>query len=99
AARHTTMIRASMTAYSTAVGPSSRRQNSTTAFFKEDNIAIPLLVGKADLSDFRPSLTGSLRFVSASKVGCKIGIVKKAVKKNPGVTGFAQNSAVGPGIS
>src|SRR5438105_11147284 len=30
AAMHTTMIRASMTAYSTAVGPSSRRRNFTT---------------------------------------------------------------------
>src|SRR5690242_4751529 len=32
AAMHTTTIRASMTAYSTAVGPSSRFRNSTTRF-------------------------------------------------------------------
>jgi hypothetical protein len=32
AAMHTTTIRASMTAYSTAVGPSSRFRNSTTVF-------------------------------------------------------------------
>src|SRR5438552_1442349 len=31
---HTTMIRASMTAYSTAVGPSSRFRKFTTAFFR-----------------------------------------------------------------
>jgi hypothetical protein len=32
AAMHTTTMRASMTAYSTAVGPSSRFRNSTTLF-------------------------------------------------------------------
>src|SRR5476651_1547951 len=42
AARQTTIIRASMTAYSTAVGPSSRLQKSTTKFFIRDNIATPL---------------------------------------------------------
>src|SRR4051794_33205737 len=34
AVMHTTMIRASMTAYSTAVGPSSRLTKSTTKFFR-----------------------------------------------------------------
>src|SRR5688572_18581077 len=39
AAMHTTMISASMTAYSTAVGPSSRFRNSTT-FLVIDNMRL-----------------------------------------------------------
>src|SRR5688572_10485598 len=35
AVMQTTMIRASMTAYSTAVGPSSRFRNSETAWYRE----------------------------------------------------------------
>src|SRR5947209_2862894 len=40
AVMHTTMIRASMTAYSTAVGPSSRLTKLTTAWEKRDSIAV-----------------------------------------------------------
>jgi hypothetical protein len=38
----TMMISANMTAYSTAVGPSSRRAKSMTAFFNLVNIRLPL---------------------------------------------------------
>ena len=47
AARQTTMMRANMTAYSTAVGPSSRSQKSTTAFLMRDNITNTSSVGKS----------------------------------------------------
>src|SRR6516162_1457460 len=45
AVMHTTMIRASMTAYSTAVGPSSRFRKLTT---RCANLRIALLLGKKD---------------------------------------------------
>src|SRR5688500_18845408 len=51
ATRLTTMIRASMTAYSTAVGPSSRRRNSTTLCTNFD-MTVPLLVEETEAALF-----------------------------------------------
>src|SRR5207244_4492771 len=49
AARQTTMIKASMTAYSTAVGPSSRFMNSTVAF---QNLRMMVFLSLVPVSTF-----------------------------------------------
>ena len=62
AAMHTTMIRASMTAYSTAVGPSSSRRNRSA---------------KANKVSFLPlSLFPRRSAVGASRAACEPGFFK-----------------------
>src|SRR5260370_10251298 len=92
AAMQTTMIKASMTAYSTAVGPSSAFRNFTRAFVNLRISFVPLLekrplwCGRAhprpDCSAVRPLLwmvAGFAEFTAASRTGVPGGGVQRDV--------------------
>src|SRR4051812_46491552 len=84
AAMQTTMIRASMTAYSTAVGPSSAFRNFTRAFVNLRISFVPLFEKRAwSVTGFRPGLSVLL---SGPCLGWSRGLLSTAASRT-GVAG------------